>query len=450
MINWIKNQFHNSPDLVIKEIEYHHKIIYIVFIETICSSDRINDYILKGISSFIKEKGKISNLKNYLASPKIVDINKNKVLYYLYNSYSIIILDKNIYAIETRADLDRNIPESMIESNVIGPKDALTENYQKNIGLVKKRIKTNDLIINEFDIGNNTKTKIGLLYLENKADSNLVKATIIKLKNINLDFVIEVSNLRNFLLEKNSLFPLINISERPDMVCKSLFKGKIVIMCDNSPDALILPSYLIEFINPIGDDYSKPKNIFIIKLLRLFCFFVCLFLPALYIALINYNPESIPISLLLNFASQRDGVPAPAIIEAFVMLLLSEILKESDIRFPSSYGGSISILGALILGEAAVSAGLVSPIMIIVMAFTFISSLIFNDLNFKAAIRNYSYLFLLFASLLGLYGIALAIIVLFTRLSSLEYQGYSYLYPFIPYDKENMENELIERNEATK
>ena len=180
-------------------------------------------------------------------------------------------------------------------------------------------------------------------------------------------------------LGNNNYLPTIIKTERPDRACNALLNGKIVIIADNSPYALILPSFFVDFINPIGDKYVNSKNINFLKIIRLLCFIISLVLPGAYIAVTNFSPESIPLKLLNSFQNGRSGVPFPSYIECIFLILLCAILRESDVRFPSSYGSSISILGALILGESAVSANLVSPIMIIVVGITFITGLVFNS-----------------------------------------------------------------------
>ena len=168
--------------------------------------------------------------------------------------------------------------------------------------------------------------------------------------------------------------------------------------------------------------------------------------PAIYIALINYNPETIPTSLLINFSTQRDNVPFPAIVEAIMMLIIYEILRESDVRFPNSYGSAISILGALILGEAAVNAGFVSPIMIIVIAFTFITSLIFTEQEMVNAARHWRILFLIAAAFYGLYGIVLAFIYFLSHVTELKTMGKPYFYPIAPFDRVYLYKGLLKPN----
>lgn len=243
-----------------------------------------------------------------------------------------------------------------------------------------------------------------------------------------------MEELSPFLSSKN-LFPTVLSTERPDRCAESLSEGKIVIVCDNSPSALILPAFLIDFINPFSDRYNIPSNINFTKIVRLLCFILSAIVPAFYIAIINYNQETIPTRLIINFASQRSGVPVPAIIESILCLIICEILRESDLRFPSKYGSAISILGALVLGEAAVNAGLVSSIMIIITAFTYVSALIFTDPEIGNALRYYRFFFLTLSSIFGLYGLMIGIIFFITNLCDARSLDYHYTFPVSPFDK---------------
>ena len=219
--------------------------------------------------------------------------------------------------------------------------------------------------------------------------------------------------LKNLIEKENkSLFPTIKMTERPDVVAKSLLEGKVVVIVDNSPYALLIPSVLNDFFRTIEDVYGKSLNVSFTRVIKFLSFWIALLTPAVYIALVTYNQEMIPTDLLVNFATQRDGVPFPAFFEAFIMMICFEILRESDLRTPSASGNALSIVGALILGDAAVNAGIVSPIMIIVIAITAISSLPFEEQEVINSLRWYRILFMIGGSLLGMVGVVVASIFL--------------------------------------
>lgn len=424
MLDKILKLYKDNPDLIIKKINNRFTIIYF---ESICSSDRINEFITKPLT-----------YENKISAPHTLIIKITDCEKYINNAFAVILDSKDeiIYASEVRGDLSRSIDSPESEPSVYGPKDAFTENIQLNLGLVKRRIKTKNLKIINKSLGRDTDTLVQILYIDEKVDKNILDKLIKKIDSIKTNNIIDSSNITNAIETSfKSKFPTIFPSERPDVSANALSEGKIVLLVDNSPFALIMPSFFTDFINPIVDRYviAKPNNF--VKLVRYLCLLITLVEPAFYIATINYNQETIPTSLLINFASQRKGVPFPSVAEAIIMLVIYEMLRESDLRFPSKYGTAISILGALILGEAAVKAGIVSPIMIITIALCFISSLVFTNANFNNVLRIYRFLFLIGASILGLYGILLVFLYLLINLTSSYSFDKPYTIPIAPFRK---------------
>lgn len=420
-VEYLKKTFKDNSDFVIREIDSGTKsTIYIAFFESLVDSNLIYDFLIKNLYSYLNIHKKIDNIKPLIGGPKIQDLKSSEdMFYYLENGYAIIMYKKELYAIEVKASLDRGITMSQTEPNMYGPKDSFCENYQKNLGVLKRRIKNKNLKVESVDRGVYTKTKIGLLYIEDKVD----KESLAKVKNALdewKDYEVTDSFDLSQELKLNSVFPTILKTEKPATAAKFLLKGNIVITIDNTPFALILDAKLKDFVNPFTTDKF-------VKVLRYICLILTVLTPALYIALINFNQETIPTSLLISISEQRSGVPFPAIIEALIMLFICEILRESDIRFPSNYGSSASILGALVLGEAAVNAGFVSPIMIIVVAISFISSLIFTEIKLVSALRILRVSFLFIASFLGLYGLAIAVVCCLSILSNVKLNEGNYL-----------------------
>ena len=272
----------------------------------------------------------------------------------------------------------------------------------------------------------------------------MVQDVIKKIEDIDIDGIIDSSSL-GFLIdgEANHVFPTFLQTERPDMVATALLEGKMAIVIDTTPYVLIIPAFFIDFINPNIDNYSKSKNVNFIKILRLFAYFLSMIAPALYIAIMNYNQETIPTNLLVDFAIQRNGVPFPTIVETLIMLGVCEILRESDLRFPSNYGSAISILGAIVLGEASVSAGIASPITIIVIAITFISSLTFSNIEINNSLRFFRFIFILSAGFFGLYGITLGLIFFLVYTTNINSFNKPYFAPLAPFNKTYFHNTVF-------
>lgn len=441
VFKYINNTFKDTPDLVKRKIKYAFSSVHIYYIETICSSEQVNNFILKNLTNPNSHR----RFKDILAGPNFKEINLNKLEFYLYNGFTVLVYRNKIYAIETKASLDRSVTSPLVEQDLYGAKDALLENYQKNIGLIKRRLKSSHLKTKEYKLGRFTQTSTGVLYIDNITDMSLVKRIDALLNKIDTDSVIDVGELKQFLtMDKGNVFPPTKLTERPDVIVKALLDGKLVIVMDTSPFAIILPAVLADFINPISDKYLYQRNANNLKILRMICFFLTIFTPAFYIAIITYNQETIPASLLTNFITQNEGIPFPATIETFFMIFICEMLRESDIRFPSNFSSSISILGALILGDAAVSANIVSPIMIIITSLTFISSMIFSNVELSGAIRIWRFIAMIIASFYGLYGVALAFIFFIVSLSSYSSFGLPYTFPVVPFSLPYLKETLYE------
>jgi spore germination protein KA len=261
---------------------------------------------------------------------------------------------------------------------------------------------------------------------------------------MNVDGLIDSGPIRDFLSDRNhSAFPTIISTERPDNCIGSLLNGKIVIIVENSPFALIIPGVFMDIFHVSEDYYQEPINVSITRVLKFIAFFITLFTPALYIALTTYNFEIIPDNLLISIAIQRQGVPFPTVIETVMMLVTFEVLRESDIRLPNQMGAAVSIVGALVLGEAAVSAGIVSPIVIIVVAITSVSGLLFSDIDVVNAIRIWRFLFIVSATCLGLIGIVISGIIFIAKLSSLEILNVPYLSGISPFNLSFQKNGIL-------
>lgn len=404
-VQYLKKALKNNSDFIVREIDINKRDkLYVVFFESLCGSNMIYEYVIRNVDNYITLKKKIKKIDDIISSPKNNTIeNIEDSFFYLENGFCLIFYKNNIRAIEVKANLDRGINIAQTEPSMYGAKDSFCENYQKNLGVLKRRLKNKDLFIETVERGIYTKNRISLVYINALINKNALKDIKEKLNKLN---DIEVTDSFDIAkeLSLNKIIPTILKSERPTLVARYILKGYIVVLIDNTPFALILDAKLDNFVNPYTTDSF-------VKILRYACLFLTILTPAIYIALINYNQEIIPISLLTKFALQRDSVPFPAIIEALLMLFTCEILREADIKFPNNYGSAASILGALILGESAVNAGIVSAIMIIIIAITFITNLIFTEIKFVSFIRIFRIAFLFIACLFGLYGISIAIVL---------------------------------------
>ncbi|MDD6223548.1 MAG: spore germination protein [bacterium] len=455
IIQKIKKDTNQASDIIYKEIQIKDQKIALVYSEVLTNGNEISNNILKNITKIIDEDISIGNqlftfFYNSIPSHNVTTLkNYSDLLNKLFNGFCIFITGNHDYfGIEIKASLDRGITTVEGEVSVRGPKDSFTENYSKNLGLIRRRIKSENLWLNTYELGKQTKTKVALLYMNNICEKKLVKSVDRKLKKINIDGILDSGYLKDYLNEESNIFPTIITTERPDLVAMSLLEGKVVILVDNSPYLLILPCFFIDLFHTPDDYYQKPINITFIRIIRICAFIISILVPAYYIAITTHNHDSITTDLLLNFLSQRQTVPFPALVEALLMTISFEILRESDMRMASTMGTAVSILGGLVLGDAAVSAGIISPIMIIVVAISAISGLVFTSIELTSAIRWWRIILMILAASLGIYGIFLGIILLISKLTSIKSLGKPYLAPFSPLIKQEQKDAIIRINQS--
>lgn len=465
-IEYIKARCEKLNDMYFRNMHIDNHEVFIAYNEMLVDSSLVSNFVIRSIVEILKEndnkeitslKEKIEeklgynnvNLEDYLAINKIKKIDKNNddVFLYLMSGFVLIILDNFSYVVEARGNLYRGISEPTGENSIRGSKDSFVESITKNVGLIRNRIKTEELVYLEQKVGRKTKTKLGLMFVDTIAKKDLVDFIEKKLKNIDIDGILDINYIQEFIEEDNEAdFPVSITTERPDVVSYYLLQGRIVILVDNSPFALVLPAFFEDFFNSIDDYYQRKSNIFLTKIIRYICMILTVMTPAMYLSLITFDQESIPTDLLISFTSQREGVPFPAFVEAIIMIFAFEVLRESDLRSNKISGNTLSIVGALILGDAAVSAGIVSPIMIIVVALTVISGLTFQDINIINALRRWRLVFLIFSSLCGLVGIAIASTFFITSLVSTTSYTKSFTYPLAPLNEIEAKYNIFSRS----
>lgn len=332
-----------------------------------------------------------------------------------------------IYAINTRGWEKRSIVEPSAEPVIRGPHDGFTETLVTNLSQIRRRLKTTALKARRYRLGRYSQTDVALLYLEGIANPQLVEELENRIKQLDLDGLLSSGQLEQ-LIEDNpySPFPQIQSTERPDKAVANLLEGRLVLVVDGSPQVLIVPAVFSQFYQSPEDYGSRWLMATFVRLMRLGGFVVALTLPAIYIALISFNYEMIPLRLLIPLAESRSRVPFPPIVEAMLMEITIELLREAGIRLPSPIGQTIGIVGGLVVGQAAVQAGLVSNVMVIVVAVTAIASFVVPtyDVGFSVRLLRFPLMFL--AATFGLVGIAVGLTLLLAHLAVLESAGTPY------------------------
>lgn len=449
IINKLKEETNNSSYIVYREKYINNIKIDIIYNEVLTDQDKMSNFIYRSldhIEKIYQEKELLYDvIKNNISNIKIKEINNYQdICKYLNNGFVILLIEDDYsLALEVKKNLTRSIEKPMTETTIRGAMDSFTENIETNIGLIKRRLKTNKLWNEDMELGKYTKNKISILTIKGLTDSKIKDNIINKLNSLEIDGVTDAGTLKHLIEnETKTIFPTSITTERPDKVVSSLLRGKTVIIIDNCPFVLIMPIDINDFFLSQDDKDSNYINNSLTRILRYLAFFITILTPGIYIALTTFNQEMIPLELLTSFASQRSTVPFPAFFEALLMFVSFEILRESDYRIPNVSNSALSIVGALILGEAAVNAGIVSPIMIIIVAITAISALVIVEPELSNAIKWYRILFMLGGTTIGIFGIFIVFIIFTTNLCSINSYGKSFTMPFTPIDSD-IKNSII-------
>lgn len=446
-INRIKKQLGNSDDLVIREFMIGKSAVHvaILYIAGLVDEQTVNTIVMRSLmfesvplQDSIDQEYELNYIKEHvvaLGSMTVTSNWKDLLLSLLSGNAVIFVAGKTEAIIEsTKGGEQRAISEANTQVVVRGPKEGFTESIQVNTSLIRRRIKSPNLWMESFQIGEVTQTTVSIMYLKGIASDELVGEVKQRLEKIKIDGVLETGYIEEWIEDKTlTFFPTMFNSERPDLVAAQLLEGRVAILVDGTPFVLVVPTTFIQFFQSPEDYYSRFDIGTFLRFLRVITYGIALLAPSVYIALTTYHHNMIPFPLLISLAAQREGVPYPAFLEALLMEFTFEILREAGVRIPRAVGPAISIVGALVLGEAAVQAGLVSPVMVIVVSITAIGSFAVPSYNIQISARLLRFLFMVLAAAFGFYGIMLGLIFMIAHMCSLRSFGIPYLTPFAPF-----------------
>ncbi|MBB3114460.1 spore germination protein KA [Paenibacillus phyllosphaerae] len=338
----------------------------------------------------------------------------------------------------------RSVQEPAAEASVRGPRDGFTETLRINTSLIRRRIRSSRLKIESITIGRVSQTDIAIIYIEGIVSLTILEEVRRRIGRIQIDGVIESGYIEEFIEDVTwSPFPQIQNTERPDIVCASLLEGKVAIIVDNTPFALIAPMTFWTGLQAVEDYYERSIYTTFIRFVRYSLFNIALLLPSMYVALSTFHQQLIPMNLLISIANSREGVPFPTFVETLLMEFMFEGLREAGIRMPKAVGSAVSIVGALVIGQAAVQAGIVSAPVVIVVATTGIASFAIPRYNFGTAYRLLRFPMLIFAGILGLYGIIGGLFLMIVHLLGLRSFGVPYMSPVIPQIPQSLKDVFI-------
>ncbi len=427
----------------------------IVSIDGMVNSELVNNFLLRplmesgnnnssktlNLNGIKVTKSKKIDLATYIhhSLMPLNDVNKIDTLDKLItsvNSGNVALLVDTLsvaFVVEVKGYKIREISSPSNEIVVRGSQEAFVENLRTNTSILRRAINNESLIIENCNVGKISKTNIAICYLKNIANSDLVNEVKYRINNLDVDFIISSGQLEQLIQdESNVAFPQLIATERSDKAALHLLEGRVVVIVNGSPYVLIMPGVFLDFLSSPEDMNLKHQYSNLLKIVRFIATFITLLLPGIYVAITNYHTELIPTELLFTIAASRNTVPFPTIVEILVMEVSFELIREAGLRVPTPFGTTIGIIGALILGESAVSANLVSPILIIVVAITGLSSFTIPDFSLSFSFRIFRFLFVILGYLCGLLGIVIGVFIGLTVLVSLKSFGSPYLAPYVP------------------
>ena len=458
-IEKIRNELGNSSDLSINicKIKNHDNLNYVsIYIDNLVEMDTINS-LSQEIAEFLTKSGKLqedssegyfNSFKNALSGFRKFEegMDFNVLINDLLSGKTLFLVDgyNKFFSIDTFSTEGRAVTEPTTQSVIRGPRESFVENISVNIYLIRKRIRDKSLRVEALVLGNTTKTKISLMYIEKIAKRDIVDELKRRLNTINIDGILDSSYIEELIKDdRYSIFPQFLNSEKPDSVTAALLEGRIAILVDGTAYVLTAPALFSDFLHSSEDYYYPFAVASVIRLVRYLSVVLTLIVPAGYIALATFHQEMIPTTLLISLASQREGVPFPAFVEALFMEGTFEILREAGVRMPRVIGPAISIVGALVLGQAAVEAGIISAFIVIIVSITAISSFAIPNYTMSNCIRIIRFILMVLSAIFGLYGVFMGLIVLILHLCKLKSIGVPYMMPIAPLTKNGIKDTFL-------
>ncbi|SEM00790.1 spore germination protein KA [Paenisporosarcina quisquiliarum] len=460
-IKTVKDTLGESTDIIIREIRIGKEGVLkagIMYTDGLSDAPSIQHFIMESLMLEIKDTNIESelrpspNLMNTLKDfamtvGELKDFTHFEELFLSLLSGDVIILIEGYsegLIIGNKRWAERGVTESTTQTVIRGPREAFSENIRINTALIRRKIKDPQLWMESRIIGKRTKTNIAVMYIKGIANDDIVEELRLRLDRIDIDGILESGNIEELIQDAQaSPFPTVYHSERPDVVAADILEGKIAILIDGTPFVLTVPALFVQFFQSSEDFYQRADLTSLVRILRFFSFTISLLAPALFIAATTYHHEMIPTALLINLAAQREGVPFPAFIEALIMEITFEILREAGLRMPRAIGSTMSIVGAFVIGTAAVEAGMISAAMVIVVSITAIASFVSPSYDMAMSVRILRFIFMGLAASFGLFGVTVGLIALILHLCSLRSFGIPYMYPIAPFNLSGQKDTFI-------
>ena len=445
---YFKDKLEDCDDVVYREFRVGSKQQYgfaLIFVDGLIDRDMINEEVLKSLMLDIRR----ANMNPGVFSRNIFTLAFNgavttgeveeeeyldRAIVSLLAGDSLLLIDgyKKVIVIGSKGWPNRGVQEPQTEAVIRGSRDGFSETLRTNTALLRRRLRDPGLKIKQIRLGVRSKTDVAIAYMDSIVDKNVLYEVEKRLRSINMDGILESGYIEQFIEDSwYSPFPQVQNTERPDSTAAAILEGRVAIITDNTPFVLLVPVTINMLFQSAEDYYERWFIASFIRIMRYVSALISLTLPSIYIAITSYHPGLIPTDLALYIAGTRTGVPFPAYIEAVVMEVTLELLREAGIRLPGPIGQTIGIVGGLVIGQAAVQAGLVSPIMVIVVAVTAISSFALSSYSIGISFRFLRFFLIALSAIFGLYGLMLGLLIILIHLCSLKSFGVPYLSPLV-------------------
>jgi spore germination protein len=445
-IRLIEMLFKNCADLVKREVHMgkkHPLRIYVTYIDGLINRNTIEEYFLQNIindqevdhlADLIKKNPEQAILQRFSSSLDIrEEDNMDNLIRAVLSGDTLIFVENGTKALilSARTWPARGVSAPEGEAVVRGPRDGFVETMRFNTALIRRRIKDTKLKIETTTMGTRSRTDISIVYMEDIVKQELIDEVKKRLDKYVIDGIFDSGYVEQLIEDSwKSPFPQTQATERPDKAAASLLEGKVVILVDNSPFAVIVPTSLNSFYQASEDYYQRWQIMSFTRILRYIVSFLSFALPGLYLAILNFHPAMLPTTIAVSIAASRDGIAFLSVLEIIIMETAFELLREAGIRLPGPIGHAIGLVGGIIIGQSAVEAKLISPMIVIIVALTAIATFAIPDYNLTSAFRLIRYAFIVICSLFGLYGFLIGILLLLAHLASLESFGAPYLSPY--------------------
>lgn len=455
-VNEIKRIFEGCDDLNSREISLGDKglTVTILYIDGIVSGDAIGKDIIKPLTDQFRFKGDMSENEViekiykgavYSSNPVVRD-KLDDVANDIASGFCAIIFNESAKAVnfEVKSEVHRSVSEPSSEKVLKGSKDAFVENMRVNTAIVRKKIKNPDLRIKQTTVGRQTQTSVSIVYMEGLTNKDLVREAEKRLNAIDIDEVITTGCLEGYLSDnKRSPFPQLIYTERCDKFCLNILEGRVGIIVDGLPICYIAPVTFSQFIKAPDDSSEHFIISSALTLIRYICLIVTIFLPSLYVAVTMYHQEMIPTMLMQSIIDSKMNVPFSTPVEVLGMLLAFELLQEAAVRLPNPMGDTLGLIGALIIGQSAVEANIISPLVVIVVGISGIAGYTVTNIDMASAVRLGRIVLVIMALLFGMYGIAVTGVIMVHHLSSLSSLGVPYMWPFTGSDYKSVSKTIL-------